>query len=94
MPLQSGPPRRSLVRLGFLEADNALPLFELSAFLEHLDTLEALQNVALRLDRSLTTETSVLTHKARDNSAPSPGCNPNPFRPDQHAPVMVLPVAC
>jgi hypothetical protein len=67
-PPKDGPPQRLLVRFGFLEADDALAVFELTAFFEHLDALETLQNIALRLDRALTAETSVLTHNAMENN--------------------------
>jgi len=71
-PPKDGPPRRLLVRFGFLEADDALAVFELTAFFEHLDALETLQNIALRLDRALTAETSVLTHSAMKNNGTPP----------------------
>ena len=70
---------RSLVGLGFFEADDALAILELPALFEQFDALETLEHVALGFDRALTAKTSVLTHRTRDNSGPPSGCNANPL---------------
>ena len=50
------------VRLGFGEADDLAAVFPLAAFLEQLDTLETLQDVALSNDRAGSSKTAMLGH--------------------------------
>jgi hypothetical protein len=48
------------VRLRFGKTDNFATFFPLAAFLEQLDPLETLQNIAFRDNRTGSSETSVL----------------------------------
>lgn len=50
------------VRLGFAQADDFVALFELPAFFEQFDALEALQNIAFRGDGACAFETTMLGH--------------------------------
>jgi hypothetical protein len=51
---------KSGVRLRFGKTDNFATFFPLAAFLEQLDPLETLQNIAFRDNRTGSSETSML----------------------------------
>jgi hypothetical protein len=58
-----GIPRYALrFRLGLLETEAAAVFLPLAALLKQVDTLETLQNVALRRDLAGTSKTAMLTH--------------------------------
>ena len=54
--------RRLGVGLGLTEADDFVAVLELTALAEHLDTLEALEDVSFRGDGAGAFETTVLGH--------------------------------
>ena len=50
------------LRLGLLKTETAAIFLPLATLLEQIDTLETLQNVALRCDLAGTSKTAMLTH--------------------------------